>query len=77
METNTGLETRMHYEISVFPDERLNFTVKVSHQGKSYLQSGFRNPDKAQQRGVEVMIALNRLGRNTVRRPKAGYTRAA
>lgn len=56
-------ETHESYcELKIFPDKQLRFNVRVAMGGKTFLAGGFKNPDQAQRRGVEVMLAMRGLG---------------
>ena len=59
---NTHIESHAvesHCNISIFPDTDLLFSVMVNHMGKRYVRGGFANPDEAQKRGVEIMLAMH------------------
>ncbi len=46
-------------EMNIYPDTDLTFNVRVSLQGKSFVEGGFINPDEAQRRGVAIMLAMS------------------
>jgi hypothetical protein len=48
-------------ELKIFPDKQLRFNVRVAMGGKTFLAGGFRSPDQAQRRGVEIMMAMRGL----------------
>lgn len=59
---NTRTNPQADYcQVDIFADEDLFFNVRVSCGGKRFIAGGFMNPDEAQRRGVQIMLAMSGL----------------
>ncbi len=63
MNSQVNIVSKGCCEVKVYPDDSLNFHVRVSMAGRSFVQGGFRNPDEAQRHGIAIMLTMDGLQR--------------